>query len=80
MLALASAAVCVQLRFNGSLMLVLVTGVVLTWYIGSDACVNYAVTWYGNVPVTFTVCAFQVCSSQNNSSTPSLHVISCDLV
>lgn len=49
-----------QFRFNGSMVLVLIYGITLTWYVGTDACVNYAVTWYGNPPVSFTIVCFQV--------------------
>ena len=50
-----------QFRFNGSMVLALIIGISLTWYMGTDACVNYAVTWYGNAPVTFVIVCFQVC-------------------
>ena len=49
-----------QIRFNGSMLLALIFGITLTWYIGSDACVNYAVTWYGNPAVTFIIVCLQV--------------------
>eukprot|EP00892_Ulva_mutabilis_P005823 jgi/Ulvmu1/3612/UM017_0024.1 len=55
-------AVRLQFRFNGSMVLSLMYGIALTWYLGSDACVNYAVTWYGNPPVTFIIICFQLVS------------------
>lgn len=50
-----------QFRFNGSMVLSLIFGMALTWYLGSDACVNFTVTWFGNPPVTFIIVMFQVC-------------------
>eukprot|EP00892_Ulva_mutabilis_P005824 jgi/Ulvmu1/3613/UM017_0025.1 len=55
-------AVRLQFRFNGGMVLALIFGIALTWYLGSDACVNYAVTWYGNPPVTFVIVCFQLVS------------------
>eukprot|EP00892_Ulva_mutabilis_P005825 jgi/Ulvmu1/3614/UM017_0026.1 len=51
-----------QFRFNGSMVLALIIGMTLTWYVGSDACVNYTVTWYGNPPVTFIIVCLQLVS------------------
>ena len=38
----------------------LLVGVTLTWFVGSTTCVNYALTWFGNPPVTFTIVCLQV--------------------
>ena len=49
-----------QFRYNGGIVLMLLVGVTLTWFVGSTTCVNYALTWFGNPPVTFTIVCLQV--------------------
>jgi hypothetical protein len=42
---------CVQLRVYGVALCVFVTATCVLWFVGSDACVNYVVTWLGMIPL-----------------------------
>eukprot|EP00892_Ulva_mutabilis_P005827 jgi/Ulvmu1/3616/UM017_0028.1 len=50
----------IQTRVNGGMVFMLLLSMALTWYLGSDACVNYAVTWFGVPSVSLIIVAIQV--------------------
>eukprot|EP00892_Ulva_mutabilis_P004928 jgi/Ulvmu1/2807/UM142_0005.1 len=60
-----------QFRYNGGIVLMLLVGVTLSWFVGTNTCVNYALTWFGAPPVTFTIVCLQMVSF--NLSFPRSH-------
>lgn len=48
------------MRVNASMTLIMLISMGLTWYLGSDTCTNYAVTWFGVPSVSLVIIAAQV--------------------
>ena len=46
---------CVQLRLTGTVVACIIMDLVLNWFVGSNACANYSLTWYGTPSLVLAI-------------------------